>query len=226
MKQLFFFVVLILVLGVMGFLYRYTLENPQAGTPMEVSACTLEAKMCPDGSSVGRVGPSCAFATCALPNVELPEAGIAFVIPGGYRADERARGADTSLLESFGTTPLADTGGMPNTILIRQFHLEEEETANDVMLRETIFDPSGLPAESMQEFTPVIVNGKTFQKVTIERFEGHVRTYYYLPRATDVLRIDVTDTNVLEWTNPDLDIDTLPAHRAVMSLLTSLQSTQ
>lgn len=27
-------------------------------------ACTLEAKICPDGSAVGRVGPSCEFAAC------------------------------------------------------------------------------------------------------------------------------------------------------------------
>ncbi len=27
-------------------------------------ACTMEAKLCPDGSSVGRVGPNCEFAPC------------------------------------------------------------------------------------------------------------------------------------------------------------------
>ncbi len=27
-------------------------------------ACTMEAKLCPDGSSVGRTGPSCEFAPC------------------------------------------------------------------------------------------------------------------------------------------------------------------
>lgn len=28
------------------------------------TACTMEAKLCPDGSAVGRVGPSCEFAPC------------------------------------------------------------------------------------------------------------------------------------------------------------------
>ena len=33
--------------------------------PMPQSkACTLEAKICPDGSSVGRTGPNCEFAAC------------------------------------------------------------------------------------------------------------------------------------------------------------------
>jgi hypothetical protein len=29
-------------------------------------ACTLEAKICPDGSAVGRTGPSCEFAPCPM----------------------------------------------------------------------------------------------------------------------------------------------------------------
>ena len=32
-------------------------------TPKQ-TACTLEAKVCPDGSSVGRVPPNCDFAPC------------------------------------------------------------------------------------------------------------------------------------------------------------------
>ncbi len=36
-------------------------------------ACTQEAKLCPDGSSVGRTGPNCEFALC--PSVALCEGG-------------------------------------------------------------------------------------------------------------------------------------------------------
>ena len=36
-------------------------EPPYAEQPV---ACTMEAKQCPDGSFVGRVGPDCAFAAC------------------------------------------------------------------------------------------------------------------------------------------------------------------
>ncbi len=32
-------------------------------------ACTMEAKLCPDGSSVGRIGPNCDFAPC--PNEQI-----------------------------------------------------------------------------------------------------------------------------------------------------------
>ena len=34
-------------------------------------ACTMEAKLCPDGSAVGRTGPNCEFAPC--PKVEKTE---------------------------------------------------------------------------------------------------------------------------------------------------------
>lgn len=38
--------------------------------PFEGVACTMEAKICPDGSSVGRVGPNCEFAPCPSGSAE------------------------------------------------------------------------------------------------------------------------------------------------------------
>jgi len=45
-----------------GFL-NYSLWQLNAGAPKQVG-CTMEAKLCPDGSSVGRIGPNCEFAAC------------------------------------------------------------------------------------------------------------------------------------------------------------------
>ena len=39
----------------------YYIIKTQTQSP---KSCTLEAKVCPDGSSVGRVGPNCEFAPC------------------------------------------------------------------------------------------------------------------------------------------------------------------
>lgn len=36
-------------------------------------ACTLEAKICPDGSYVGRIAPSCEFAPCPSVECSCPE---------------------------------------------------------------------------------------------------------------------------------------------------------
>ena len=39
-------------------------ENPKPIQIPEPVACTMDAKICPDGSGVGRVGPNCEFAPC------------------------------------------------------------------------------------------------------------------------------------------------------------------
>ncbi len=44
-------------------------------TPTEAVACTMEARICPDGTSVGRVPPDCEFAPCTYPNAEKQRCG-------------------------------------------------------------------------------------------------------------------------------------------------------
>lgn len=39
-------------------------RNGNSDTTPPLTACTLEARICPDGSSVGRKGPNCEFAAC------------------------------------------------------------------------------------------------------------------------------------------------------------------
>ncbi|MEK7180224.1 MAG: hypothetical protein AAB706_02005 [Patescibacteria group bacterium] len=51
------FIVTVTALAVVGFFIFTT----QISGPV---ACTLEAKICPDGRAVGRVGPMCEFAEC------------------------------------------------------------------------------------------------------------------------------------------------------------------
>lgn len=45
-------------------------ENGSAG-----QVCTMEAKMCPDGSYVGRTGPNCEFAECPATTTPASESG-------------------------------------------------------------------------------------------------------------------------------------------------------
>ncbi len=50
-----------------------------SGSPL---ACTTEAKICPDGSSVGRTGPNCEFAACpASPVISNIKSGQKIVSP-------------------------------------------------------------------------------------------------------------------------------------------------
>jgi outer membrane murein-binding lipoprotein Lpp len=40
------------------------LETKTTGQTPQITACTMDAKACPDGSYVGRTGPNCEFAAC------------------------------------------------------------------------------------------------------------------------------------------------------------------
>ncbi|CAN5681995.1 hypothetical protein BH11PAT2_BH11PAT2_07930 [soil metagenome] len=221
MKQLLFFVALIIVLGVGSFLYRNVLEQPLAGTNSNATACTQEAKICPDGTSVGRGGPTCAFAACAAPNVELPQIGISFVLPAGFSLNTTAPVVGDSLVAAYEKSMME----IPkDAIVVRTFVIPEEKTANDVMLSETMYESSGNKPKTMDEFTPLIVNGKTFQTIVAERFEGQVHSLYYLPRDHDVLRFEVLEHNVTNWTDPNLDVTTLPDHASLITMLGTLQS--
>lgn len=75
------FVGVILLVAAGGFLWwrSYGFNIPQA--PGSV-ACTMEAKLCPDGSYVGRQGPSCEFAACPTVASTTPS-GTTLQIKGG-----------------------------------------------------------------------------------------------------------------------------------------------
>ena len=70
MKELALIVLLTSVLGLAGFLYRASLEGRYTAPFPERSpvACTQEAKICPDGTAVGRTGSNCEFTPCPVQN--------------------------------------------------------------------------------------------------------------------------------------------------------------
>lgn len=218
MKQVLVGVALIFLVGVAGFLYRNALERRGTGN----TACTLEAKVCPDGSSVGRTGPVCAFAPCLPPNVEIKDAGIVFAVPAGYVTDENAYGAEPTLIGAF--IKPSQSENVPHSIIIRHYPIPEGESATDVMIAQTRFSPSDMPATSAEEFKPKTIGSRTFYAITLERFEGQIDTAYYLPRTTDVLRFEIIERDVTDWMEPNLVAENLPEHRALLTMLANLQS--
>jgi plastocyanin len=58
--------VILVIGGVLIFSPKDKAEAPEVNNPGGNGqvGCTLEAKLCPDGSSVGRSGPNCEFAAC------------------------------------------------------------------------------------------------------------------------------------------------------------------
>lgn len=60
MKNKQIYIIAILVVAILGIGAFVFLSQNKAGQV----ACTMEAKICPDGSAVGRSGPKCEFAPC------------------------------------------------------------------------------------------------------------------------------------------------------------------
>jgi hypothetical protein len=53
----------LVALGIGGYFYARQAQAPNITDGGGV-ACTMEARLCPDGSYVGRQGPKCEFAAC------------------------------------------------------------------------------------------------------------------------------------------------------------------
>lgn len=64
-------------------------------------ACTMEAKICPDGSAVGRTGPNCAFAECPTPQATgtTPRAGDTITVTARIGQSVTALGETITPLE-------------------------------------------------------------------------------------------------------------------------------
>ncbi len=71
--------------------------TPTSSTPPV--ACTMEAKICPDGSSVGRVPPSCDFAPCPTPQTDEKTSLVA-AVKAGLVAEHGADAASMAITVS------------------------------------------------------------------------------------------------------------------------------
>ncbi len=218
MKKLLAGIVLIVVVGLGGFLYRAVLEHPAT----TATACTLDAKICPDGTTIGRTGPSCTFTPCPPPNVSSDALQLAYAVPDGYTeaTDLASSEGEHNLLavyEKIGSSTPA------TTISIYDFPITTGSTSAQVILEHTVLEPSGMPPKDMSVYTPTIVGTRTYKTVVIERFEGTVYSSYFFARQNDVLEFDVIEYNVETWTSPSLIPANLPGHKALLKMLGTLQ---
>ncbi len=236
MKQLLAGIVLIVVLAVLGFLYRNAIERPIINVPPGTNtpgntqpnilgtpqACTEEARVCPDGSAVGRTGPNCAFAACAAPNTSLTVGSttLGFVLPAGYHVSTASGQVPNPSL--LGVYEKPSTSGT-HLIRVYEYPTLAGQTGEKVMLSNAVLSPSGMNATSTAAFKTMTQAGNNFYSITTERFEGQVETSYFLIRSNDVLRFDLVEKDVNNWTNPQLNVSALPEHQALLHLLSTLQ---
>ncbi len=100
------------------------LTTPTTTPPV---ACTMDAKICPDGSAVGRIGPRCEFAAC--PGGGGPETPPAWCIKY-EKLTYGTRGAEVVALqgaigaEDLGSTPTGYYGSLTKSIWDRKCRKE------------------------------------------------------------------------------------------------------
>ena len=210
MKSLFFGILFIVIIGIGGFVYRNAVEHP-----LQPIACPMDAMVCPDGTSVGRTGLSCTFPVCPPPNVSLPEVGISFAVPVGFVA---VTPPDSVSVAAYQIPILPPAEISAADITIRRYMIEASSTALATIQKTAIGGASGMPV-GVTSFSSTELGSRRFTVVSIERFEGVVDTAYYLARSTDVLRFDAIDREVTRWTDPTLDISTLPTALALEKML-------
>ncbi len=211
MKSLLWGIVLILILGVGGLVYRNAVEHPS-----EPIACPVSSLQCPDGTSVAHLAGSCEFPACPPPNVSFADTNIAFALPDGFAATTTP---DPVSIAAYANTSTSTTGGV---IVLRRFAVDASSTPLSIIRETAISATSGAPVPATA-LSSTVLGGKNFTVVTIERFEGVVDTAYYLSRGTDVLRFDAIDGNITNWTDSTLDVTTFPAHAALRKLLVTLE---
>jgi len=68
MRKKFVIILTVFLIASMGFIIAK--EEISTNVKDELIACTMDVKMCPDGSYVGRIAPDCEFAPCPEENKE------------------------------------------------------------------------------------------------------------------------------------------------------------
>ena len=64
-----YLIILVLIILVLAGAVYYYLNFQKPADQSDQVACTMDAKICPDGSAVGRQGPKCEFAECPVAKV-------------------------------------------------------------------------------------------------------------------------------------------------------------
>lgn len=211
MKSLLLGIIVIIIVGFGGLVYRNAVEHPA-----QPIACPVDNFICPDGTSVSRTGNSCTFSPCLPPNISLPSVAVSFALPEGF---EETTPSDAATVATY-ELPATSSSTAAATIVIRRYAITASSTALATIQQTAIGGASGAPVNPTS-FSSTVLGTHRFTIVSIERFEGVIDTAYYLARGTDVLRFDAIDRGA-DWTNPNLNISTLPAHAALLKLLTTL----
>ncbi|MEY4731872.1 MAG: hypothetical protein RL681_818 [Candidatus Parcubacteria bacterium] len=150
----------IAVLGTVGYFALTKTQSPVA------QQCTMEARLCPDGSAVGRTGPNCEFAECPGSGTPIMTEDESYLACGcGCCGDAepvtqclyRSRGGDLAAIqksdEELAASPSCAVAGCSMGTLYK--YCDEESTANRQTYRNEQYGFSVALPESWAGYTVV-----------------------------------------------------------------------
>ncbi len=218
-KELWAGIVLIFLLGIGGFLYRTAIESSY----QNVGVCSFETKTCPDGSLVGRSGPSCLFTSCLPPNVELPSAGISFVLPVGYTSMAVGSSTPLSRIAAYTKKTLTNASTTESTLTMFRYSVQQGKTASEVIRAHASLTSPELSFSQLRNVTSVTLGTNTFSYIILGKSTNIVRSVYYVAHKQSVFLFFVTENGTFNWSDQSLKIDSLSGDKALRTLLATLQ---
>ena len=187
------FIILLIatILGAGGFfVYQRYSNSPSPQTPPDQVACTQEAKLCPDGSSVGRTGPNCEFTACPTPKESTSSADIStwktytennfsFKYPPSWFFNH-------SILTNYDITKVKQVLGMPDNDRIKIDVYEVPGTKKPTYSGEP-------PNDSLVSESMIVIGGEKAWKQIVESYvEGGGKTIIIsIPHDNQTVRLEV-----------------------------------
>ncbi len=197
--------------------------SPSASSTVNPNGCTLEAKICPDGSSVGREGSNCEFAPCPSPQSGSP-------LPSGIQRYEDPQGAYTFTYSSTYTLDAQNEGEQVRITRLGPTQQGQTEIYDGVVMVFEAVDLGSTPltawvdkriAESTNDGTVEVTKKKT--KTTLGKYDGFQYTTRGLGEFTNyVIQKDTTSTKALEITVLQTDPQKIGFDLEVQEVLASI----
>lgn len=153
---------LIILLPVVGVGSYFLGKNNSTSKVVETkeTSCTLEAKICPDGSSVGRIGPNCEFAECPQPTPIYSSNANIWYPPGKYMILLDSANTEEKIYEKYGVF----------------------DNENDLQLCKTHFDKNGtfyVPDQFREIYEPCFYDMYTLTLYTPQQTEDSKFVHMY-----------------------------------------------
>jgi len=180
--------------GVAGYVIFRNLN--QTNNSQEV-ACTMEAKICPDGSSVGRTGPNCEFAPC--PTVAPDPTANWETYTNTVRGYRVRHPLSFKIIETPNSPTTMEEVSLQKNVIIGPGAQGGETALSGIIISISYFDALDISEEGLKQTYGnqiTIVQTVLGDKPAIEIKGEFIKDrYLYITLANGYLRIQATDAD-------------------------------